>query len=133
MLFRLLLLFIMIPLVELYLLLKLGALIGAGPTLAIIIMTGILGGTLARRQGFVVLRRIKEDLQTGILPTEPLIDGLFILAGGLLLLTPGLLTDIVGFLALLPLSRRRLKGWMKRRFQQILDSRAVYADYQVDE
>jgi UPF0716 protein FxsA len=133
MLFRLLLLFIMIPLVELYLLLKLGALIGAGPTLAIVIMTGILGGTLARRQGFVVLRRIKKDLQTGILPTEPLIDGLFILAGGLLLLTPGLLTDIVGFLALLPPSRRRLKGWMKRRFQRILDSRAVYADYQVDE
>jgi UPF0716 protein FxsA len=133
MLFRLLLLFILIPLVELYLLLKLGALIGAGPTLAIIIVTGILGGTLARRQGFVVWRRIRRDLHEGVLPTESLIDGLFILAGGLLLLTPGLLTDVAGFLALLPPSRALLKRWIKRRFQRILDSQVVYADYHVDE
>jgi len=133
MLFRLLLLFILVPLVELFLLLKLGALIGAGPTLALVILTGILGGTLARRQGFVVLRRIRQDLQAGILPTEPLLDGLFILAGGLLLLTPGLLTDVAGFLALLPPSRGLLKRWIKRRFQRILDSRVVYADYHVDE
>ena len=133
MLLRLLLLFILVPLVELYLLLKLGALIGAGPTLALVILTGILGGTLARRQGFVVLRRIRQDLQAGILPTEPLIDGLFILAGGLLLLTPGLLTDVAGFLALVPPSRKLFKRWIKRRFQRILDSRVVYADYHVDE
>jgi UPF0716 protein FxsA len=133
MLFRLLLLFVLTPLVELYLLLKLGALIGAGPTLAIVIVTGILGGTLARKQGFAIFRRIRQDLQDGILPTEPLVDGLFILAGGLLLLTPGLLTDVAGFLALLPPSRQLLKRWVKRRFQRVLDTRVVYADYHVDE
>lgn len=133
MLFRLLLLFVLVPLVELYLLLKLGALIGAGPTVAIVIVTGILGGSMARIQGFAVLRRVRESLNAGILPTDALIDGLFVLAGGLLLLTPGLLTDIVGFLALLPPTREFLKKWIKRRFQQILDTKVVYTEYHVDE
>jgi UPF0716 protein FxsA len=133
MLFRLLLLFVLVPLVELYLLLKLGALIGAGPTVAIVIVTGILGGSMARIQGFAVLRRVRESLNAGILPTDALIDGLFVLAGGLLLLTPGLLTDIVGFLALLPPTREYLKKWIKRRFQQILDTKVVYTEYHVDE
>ena len=133
MLFRLLLLFVLVPLVELYLLLKLGALIGAGPTIAIVIVTGVLGGSMARTQGFAVLRRVRESLNAGILPTDALIDGLFVLAGGLLLLTPGLLTDIVGFLALLPPTREFLKKWIKRRFQQILDTNVVYTEYHVDE
>jgi len=133
MLFRLLLLFVLVPLVELYLLLKLGALIGAGPTVAIVILTGILGGALARMQGFAVLRKIRQDLNAGILPTDALVDGLFILAGGLLLLTPGLITDVVGFLALLPPTRKTLKEWTKRRFRRILDSKAIHAEYHVDE
>jgi UPF0716 protein FxsA len=133
MLFRLLLLFVLVPLVELYLLLKLGALIGAGPTIAIVIVTGVLGGSMARTQGFAVLKRVRESLNAGILPTDALIDGLFVLAGGLLLLTPGLLTDIVGFLALLPPTREFLKKWIKRRFQQILDTNVVYTEYHVDE
>lgn len=133
MLFRLLLLFILVPLVELYLLLKLGTLIGVGPTLAIVIVTGVLGGTMARMQGFAVLRRIRENLNAGILPTDPLADGLFVLAGGLLLLTPGLLTDVVGFLALLPPTRELLKRWARRRFQRILNSKVVYTEYHVDE
>ena len=133
MLFRLLLLFVLVPLVELYLLLKLGALIGAAPTLAIVIVTGVLGGIMARTQGFVVLRRVRENLNAGILPTDPLVDGLFVLAGGLLLLTPGLLTDIVGFLALLPPTRELLKRRIKRRFQRILDTQAIYTEYHVDE
>lgn len=133
MLFRLMLLFVLVPLVELYLLLKLGALIGAGPTIAIVIVTGVLGGSMARIQGFAVLRRVRESLDAGILPTDALIDGLFVLAGGLLLLTPGLLTDIVGFLALLPPTRELLKKWIKRRFQRILDTKVVYTEYHVDE
>jgi UPF0716 protein FxsA len=133
MLFRLLLLFVLVPLVELYLLLKLGALIGAGPTIAIVIVTGVLGGSMARTQGFAVLKRVRESLNAGILPTDALIDGLFILAGGLLLLTPGLLTDIVGFLALLPPTRELLKKRIKRRFQRILDTQVVYTEYHVDE
>lgn len=133
MLFRLLLLFILVPLVELYLLLKLGALIGAAPTVAIVIVTGILGGAMARMQGFAVLRRIRRDLNAGTLPAGPLTDGLFIFAGGLLLLTPGLITDVVGFLALLPPTRRVFKKWSQGRFRRMLDSRAVYTEYHVDE
>ncbi|KPL18849.1 MAG: hypothetical protein AMJ92_05935 [candidate division Zixibacteria bacterium SM23_81] len=133
MLFRLLLLFVLVPLVELYLLLKLGALIGAGPTIAIVIVTGVVGGSMARTQGFAVLRRFRESLNAGILPTDPLVDGLFVLTGGLLLLTPGLLTDMVGFLAFLPPTRRLFKKWIKRRFQQILDTNVVYTEYHVDE
>jgi len=133
MLFRLILLFVLVPLVELYLLIKLGSHIGAGPTVAIVIVTGILGGSMARMQGFAVWRRIRENLNKGVLPTEPLVDGLFVLAGGLLLLTPGLLTDLAGFLALLPSTRKLLKSWLRRRFQQTLDSRAVYTEYHVDE
>jgi UPF0716 protein FxsA len=133
MLFRLVLLFVLVPLVELYLLLKLGALIGAAPTVAIVIVTGILGGTMARMQGFAVLRRIRRDLNAGMLPTDPLVDGLLILAGGLLLLTPGLITDVVGFLALLPPARKILKKWAQGKFRHMLDSRAVYTEYHVDE
>jgi UPF0716 protein FxsA len=130
---RLISLFIVVPLVELFLLLKLGGLIGAGPTIGIVIITGIFGGVLARRQGFAVLRRIRERLEEGILPADSLIDGLFILAGGLLLLTPGLLTDVVGLMALLPPSRELLKRWIKSRFRHTVDSRIVHAEYHIDE
>jgi UPF0716 protein FxsA len=133
MLVRLICLFVLIPLVELYLLIKVGGLIGAGPTVAIVVLTGILGGLMAKRQGFVVLRRIRRSLEEGILPTGSLVDGLFVLAGGLLLLTPGLLTDLTGILALWPRTRRLFKRWIRRRFQRALDSRAVYTSYRIDE
>jgi len=131
--FRILSLFIVIPLVELYLLLRVGSLIGTGPTVGIVIVTGIAGGLMARRQGFAVWRRIQENLNRGALPTEPLVDGLFVLAGGLLLLTPGLLTDAVGFLALLPPTRAVLKRWIQRRFQRHIDDRMVSAEYHVEQ
>ena len=132
MLFRLILLFVLVPLVELFLLLKLGSHIGVGPTVAIVVATGVFGGAMARMQGFAVLRRIRESLDRGVLPTDSLVDGLFVLAGGLLLLTPGLITDVAGFLALLPPTRSRLKMWIKRRFRRTLDSRAVHAEYRID-
>ena len=133
MLFRLILLFVLVPLVELFLLLKLGSHIGVGPTVAIVVATGVFGGAMARMQGFAALRRIRESLDRGVLPTDSLVDGLFVLAGGLLLLTPGLITDVVGFLALLPPTRSRLKVWIKRRFLRNMDSRAVHAEYRKDE
>lgn len=129
---RIVSLFVILPLVELYLLLRVGALIGAGPTVGIVILTGIAGGLMARSQGFAVWQRIREHLNRGVLPTAPLVDGLFVLAGGLLLLTPGLLTDAAGFLALLPPSRRVLKRWIRKRFQRRIDDRAVYTEYHVE-
>ena len=130
---RIISLFVIIPLVELYLLLRVGALIGTGPTVGIVVLTGIAGGLMARRQGFAVWRRIQEHLNRGELPTAPLVDGLFVLAGGLLLLTPGLLTDAAGFLALLPPTRRALKRLIHKRFQRRIDDRAVEAEYRVEQ
>jgi UPF0716 protein FxsA len=132
MLARIISLFVILPLVELYLLLKVGSLIGTGPTVGIIILTGIAGGLMARRQGFAVWQRIQDHLNRGVLPAAPLVDGLFVLAGGLLLLTPGLLTDAAGFLALLPPTRRILKRWLRGRFQRRIDDGAVHAEYHVE-
>jgi len=102
---RLLLLFTVVPLVELFILVKLGGLIGVGATVAIVIGTGVLGAWLARQQGLGVLRRLSEELAEGGLPAEALIDGLLILIAGAVLLTPGLLTDTLGFGLLLPQGR----------------------------
>jgi len=102
---RLLLLFTVVPLIELFLLIKIGGVIGVVPTIAIVIGTGVLGAGLARWQGLAVLRRINDDMTAGRLPTDALIDGLLILVAAALLLTPGLLTDTVGFVLLVPASR----------------------------
>jgi UPF0716 protein FxsA len=102
---RLLLLFTVVPLVELFLLVKLGAVIGIGATVLIVISTGVLGAWLARWQGLGVLRRLSEDLNQGRLPADALIDGLLILIAGAVLLTPGLITDALGFFLLVPQGR----------------------------
>jgi UPF0716 protein FxsA len=119
---RLLLLFTIVPLVELFLLVKLGTVVGVGPTVALVIFTGVLGAWLARQQGLGVLRRLSEDLAVGRLPAEALIDGLLILIAGAVLLTPGLLTDALGFLLLVPQSRavvhRAAVARFKRRFDR---------------
>ena len=102
---RLLLLFTVVPLVELFLLVKLGTVIGIGATVLIVICTGVLGAWLARWQGLGVLRRLTDDLNEGRLPADALIDGLLILIAGAVLLTPGLITDALGFLLLVPQGR----------------------------
>ena len=83
--------------VELYLLIMLGARIGAMPTIGLIVLTGIVGASLARQQGLSVLAKIQREMATGIPPTKELVEGALILVGGLVLLTPGILTDIFGF------------------------------------
>ena len=119
---RLLLLFTIVPLVELFLLVKLGTVVGVAPTVALVIFTGVLGAWLARQQGLGVLRRLSEDLEEGRLPAEALIDGLLVLIAGAVLLTPGLLTDALGFLLLVPQSRavvhRAAVAKFKRRFER---------------
>ena len=84
---RLLLLFILVPLIELFLLVELGTVIGIGPTVLLVVATGVLGAWLARRQGLEVLTRVSEDLAQGRLPTDALIDGVLILIAGAVLLT----------------------------------------------
>ena len=103
--FKLFILFTVIPIAELYLLIKIGELIGAFNTVLIILLTAIIGAYLAKTQGFVVLRKINQTLNEGRLPARELMDGLFVLLGGFTLLTPGFLTDIIGLSMLFPLSR----------------------------
>lgn len=105
---RLLLLFTVVPLVELAILLQLGRLMGLGATVALVLATGIAGAWLARWQGLAVLRRVQVDLAEGRMPAGALLDGALILAAGALLITPGLLTDLTGVTLLIPPLRRRL-------------------------
>ncbi len=104
----LILLFIAIPLIELYLLLVVGDWIGAWPTVGLVIVTGVIGATLARMQGLKVFGDIQFDLSVGNVPTDNLLSGALVLAAGLLLITPGLLTDVAGFAMLVPSVRRRI-------------------------
>lgn len=115
MLARLLVLFIALPLAEIVLLIEIGSRIGTLATLAILVLTAVLGASLAHREGLKVLWRIREKLAQGIMPDEELIDGGLILAAGIVLLTPGLLTDAAGVLLLVPGSRQALKRWLRDR------------------
>lgn len=117
MLLRLLLLFTVVPLVELVLLLELAAKISWPFTLVLILTTGVVGAALARHEGIRCLKRIQQQMAAGQLPADPLIDGLMILVAGAVLVTPGILTDLVGFALLLPIFRRLVKRWLKGRFE----------------
>ncbi len=97
--------FIGIPIIELYLIIRIGAFIGAFNTILIIFGTGILGAYLAKKEGLQVLRNIEMCLANGELPSYHIIEGFLILIAGFLLLTPGFLTDIFGFLILFPATR----------------------------
>lgn len=107
---RLLLLFITVPFIELVLLLKVGAKIGFAPTLGIIVVTAILGASLTRSQGRHTLQRFQLAQREGRLPHAEVMDGLMIIIAGAVLLTPGFLTDIAGFLLLVPPVRAAVRG-----------------------
>ena len=137
--YRLLLLFTVVPFIELTILLEVGQYIGVSSTLLIIILTGIVGAALARVQGFTVLQRIRQDIQMGRMPTDPLIDGLFILSAALLLLTPGFLTDLVGFFLLSPFGRnflrRRVREYIQKKVtinKSTFTSQNYYSDHDLD-
>ena len=118
-------LFTLVPLVELYLLIWLGTYIGAVDTIAIVIGTGIAGGLLARNQGLAVFDRVRTELNQGRLPAESLFDGLLILLAGAMLITPGLLTDGLGLLLLIPWSRQAFKSWLKKKIQEKISEREI--------
>jgi UPF0716 protein FxsA len=124
----LLLLFTVIPAIEIALFVVLGGEIGPLSTFAVVIFTGVAGASLARMQGFAVLMQMQNSLATGRMPTEELIEGAIVLFGGALLLTPGFLTDFFGLSCLVPLSRRGyavlLKRWAAGRIEQVGPGRA---------
>lgn len=103
-------------------LVEIGQRIGAVTTVGIIVVTGLVGAALARHQGMATLARLTADLGEGRLPAEPLIDGVMILLAGAMLITPGLLTDLCGFLLLVPACRRFVKRVLKRRFERAVQA-----------
>jgi len=117
MLLRLLLLFTLVPLVELVLLLILADKTSWQFTVALVLFTGVVGAALARHEGLRCLRRVRQKLAAGELPGDALLDGLMILLAGALLITPGVLTDLVGFALLLPPFRRVVKRRLARRLR----------------
>jgi UPF0716 protein FxsA len=121
MLFRLFLLFSVVPLIEIWLLIKVGRVIGALPTVALLLVISLVGAWLARSQGLKIIAAIRDELAAGRLPTAGLLDGALILAGGILLLTPGFFTDCIGLFFLVPPSRALLKAWLRERLRRGLD------------
>jgi len=119
---KLLIFFVFVPVMELYILLEAGRIMGLAPTIGLIMMTGIAGAWLARSQGVEILRRIQEETSLGQMPATTLIDGALILVGGLLLLTPGFFTDALGFSFLVPatrdLWRKGLSAWLEKQIKQ---------------
>ena len=116
----LILLFTLVPAIELALLIHIGTYIGAGNTIMIIILTGMAGAYLARLQGLLVIQNIQKSLQLGKMPSEDMLDGLLIFAGGIVLLTPGFVTDILGFFLLIPLTRSLFKVLIRKKFHSAI-------------
>ncbi len=119
---KLLILFVIVPVTELYILIEVGKKIGSLTTIGIIILTGIIGAYLVKGQGFMILKKIQNDLNEGIMPGDSLIQGAIILTGGIFLLTPGFVTDIIGFIFLIPVSRgvvkKYLLKWLKGKIKE---------------
>lgn len=120
------LLFIIIPALEIWLLITAGNVIGAIPTIFLIMLTGIVGAYLAKQQGYATIRAAQYQLQEGIIPGDALLDGICILVGGVLLLTPGFITDTVGFLLLLPPGRRLVKPFLLKWFKNKINNGQFY-------
>ena len=134
---RLLLLFIVVPAVELVLLIKIGGRIGLLPTLGLILVTGFLGAFLTKLQGVRALDNFRRAFAEGRLPREEVLDGVMILLAGAVLLTPGFLTDAAGFALLIPSIRRpigrRLAGWIKANVKVVTYSQTSWSRTRVDD
>jgi UPF0716 protein FxsA len=136
----LLILFIVVPIVELYVIIQVGQAIGIGPTLAVLLADAVLGWVLLRHQGRGAWQRFNEALAARRFPAREVADGVMIAVGGTLLLTPGFITDIFGLLLLIPPTRaivwRVVRGYFGRRFVVVdiagRGTRAPARDYDFD-
>ena len=124
---RLILIFVVVPLIEILLLIEIGSRIGTLNTIFIIILTGIMGASMMRHQGFTIIRNIQEDLSQGHMPTGELINGALVLVGGIVLLTPGFFTDAVGFVLLIPATR----GFIRQKIQLFIRRKIESGDINI--
>ena len=126
MMLRLFLAFTLIPVLELYLLVKVGTQIGVFTTVAIVIFSGFAGAWLARREGMKVVLRIREQLARGVMPASELMDGACVLVAAVLLVTPGFITDALGLALLVPAARMLLKVQLARWFERAVQRGQVH-------
>ena len=120
-------LFVVVSLVEIYLFVLVGQAIGALNTIILVILISLTGAWLTKREGLGVLARLRAQLDAGRMPTNELIDGVLILAGGIMLVVPGFITDACGLLLLFPPTRAVARRFVKRRFQvQIISPMPPY-------
>jgi len=128
---RLFLAFTLIPLIDFYLLFRVGEHIGFVWTVLIVILTGWLGAVLARREGLRVFLQFQKEIQSGKLPGDTILEGVLVLASGLLLITPGFLTDITGLTLLIPPARQRVARFIKDRYRRKLRTDQGIIDVEV--
>lgn len=108
-------LFLVVPVVEIYLLIEVGSVIGAFPTILLVVATAVIGAFLLRQQGMSTLARFQKNMSNGTLPAKEMMEGVFLVVGGALLMTPGFFTDTLGFLCLIPFTRRYMVDQMIKR------------------
>ena len=119
MLFRLFLCFTLIPVAELYLLIQIGTVIGGLNTILLVVLTGFVGAWLARMEGMNTMFRLRSNLNQGIMPAEDMLDAVIIFGAGVVLLTPGIITDVFGLLLLFAPTRNRFKQFLRRKLDQM--------------
>ena len=124
---RLILIFIVVPLIEILLLIEIGSRIGAFNTILVIVLTAILGASMMRQQGFTIMRNIQRDLSQGRMPTGELINGALVLVGGIVLLTPGFFTDAMGLILLIPATR----GFIRKKIQLLIRRKIESGDIHI--
>jgi UPF0716 protein FxsA len=125
MLFKLFVLFLAVPFVEVILLIKMASVLGFWTTLGIQVATAVIGAALARLQGWMVWARIQGEIRAGRLPAGEMADALLIFIAGMALLTPGLISDALGLLILFPPTRNIFKRWLRRRFEKMIFRRST--------
>jgi len=126
---RLFLLFTIVPLVELTLLIKIGTVFGVFHTVALVVITGVIGAWLARDQGLRVIGELQAALGSGKIPTNQIIEGALVLVSAVLLVTPGVITDIIGFLCVIPNTRKIIRDIFKKSFAEKIREGAYSATH----
>ena len=123
---KLFLLFTIVPVVELYILFRLAGQIGFFPTLFIVIATGFAGAYLAKQQGLVVIQQMQKEMQEGRPPGNSMVDGVLVLVAGVVLLTPGILTDAFGILLLIPFTWMLIREYIKKVIKKKMQSGHIH-------
>lgn len=121
--------FLIVPFVEIYVLLQVGGIIGAFPTIFLVVFTAALGAWLLRKQGFATWQRFQANLNQGTIPAYEMIEGPILLVGGALLLTPGFFTDILGFACLIPPLRRKIAQYVIENYLLKSETGSVFKQH----